>query len=59
MSKCEHWYGVRHSFSQWKEFEKGQITNPKTGSIIGEYLNQERVCNNCNYKQIDKQVTLL
>jgi hypothetical protein len=52
--KCEHWFGSRHSFSNWQVQEK-RILKDSENCLVGECIIQERKCNECGYIQIDIQ----
>ena len=52
---CEKWYGTKHTFGKWKIVEEGNMMNHHFNPPIrnGFWVKQERVCEVCNYKEID------
>lgn len=55
--KCSYWRG--HNFSKWEQIALKDLeyTNIVTGKILGVsgiVLYQERVCEKCGFKQINK-----
>lgn len=46
---CEHWWGIKHNFGEWKKIEEGAISRTDVDEQIGTYLVQERQCINCKW----------
>lgn len=55
MTDCKSFWGTNHEWGKWKIKEEGPITRNDTKAKIGHWLLQERICKNCNFKQIRSQ----
>jgi hypothetical protein len=57
--KCSWWGG--HNWGKWKEFERSAITRTgaRAGEVVGIVIAQERICNDCGYKQLSQQKVML
>lgn len=50
-NKC--WWS--HNFGKWSETGKGTLSNNETKLMVGIWLQQQRVCEDCNFIEIDTQ----
>lgn len=55
MTDCNTFWGTSHNWSKWKIKEERPITRVDNKAKIGYWLLQERICKNCNFKQIRSQ----
>lgn len=44
-----------HNWSTWKETKRAKLTSFETKMTVGEYILQERQCEDCGFKEINKQ----
>jgi hypothetical protein len=47
-----------HNWSKWEDIEQGSVIHIKSQVIIGKYIVQERICAECNKKQLRTEKTL-
>ena len=47
----------RHAFSKWTIISEGPIKSVKTGAVIGQYIIQQRKCEECGFSELNEQST--
>ena len=54
-TNCNNFWFPKHQWNKWEEDRQGNFLRQGTDFVIGRYIDQKRVCENCRKIEIRRE----